>query len=342
MIRISVSTSGVAADIEVTEKETLTAGRVGLQCEFTFGSVWDGLQKIAVFEGAEIKEVALGLEPVVEVPWECLAIAGYRLRIGVTGISPTGETVIPTVWAKVGKIQDSADASTDVTPTATPSVVAQILQAANNAVDVASSVVERANSGEFNGKDGDPGEDGYSPEASVYEEDNEIVISITDKTGTTTERIHNWVNQITNLDGLIEALNYWLNDITPWAYRITIPRASIGNNATIMIGNTMIEGLTLVSSDYPDEQGNPGEGPGFAYLPFLKIGDYYYSPLSWSVKSEWIILKMATVPPPETDVTVYLVALPAGYHGNGSPIELNPEHTVLRFADPWTANTQGG
>ena len=341
MIRINISMSGSVADAEVTEKETLTAGRKGLLCNISFGSGWEGLQKIAVCEGADVKAVPL-VSNTFEIPHECLAVAGYRLRIGVMGISTDGETVIPTVWAKVGKIVEGADAGEEIVKDATPSVVAQIMESSATALDLARNVADRAERGEFNGTPGAPGEDGVSPSASVLEDGNEIVITITDKDGTTTQRIHNWLNEISIHYSLIETLNRMMNDIMPTAYRITIPRASIGNNSTITICNPQITGLTEMSPEHPDGQGNPREISGKAYLPFLQIGSYYYSPQSWCVCDKWIILKMATVPPPATDVTVYLVELPAGYWGNGSPIDLDPENTILRFSDPQTVGTQGG
>ena len=55
MIRISVS----RADATVLETETLTAGRIGLVCEFVFSSDWDDLEKVAVFDGEVAREVML-------------------------------------------------------------------------------------------------------------------------------------------------------------------------------------------------------------------------------------------------------------------------------------------
>ena len=99
MIRININ----RADGTVTEKETLTAGRVGLDCEFTFSSEWNGLNKIAVCEGAEVKAVVMdsGSNAIV-IPAECFSSAGYRLRVGVFGINAAGSIAIPTVWVKVG------------------------------------------------------------------------------------------------------------------------------------------------------------------------------------------------------------------------------------------------
>lgn len=170
MIRLSLT----RADATVTETETLTAGRVGLECAFTFNADWDGLQKIAVFEGAEAVEVALGSANVAVVPPECMATAGYKLRCGVCGFSTTGAEVIPTVWANVGKIKESPDYSDEIAP-ATPALVAQIIAKANAAEETANSVKAQADKGEFNG---------YSPYVAVTDIPGGHRVTITDSVGT--------------------------------------------------------------------------------------------------------------------------------------------------------------
>lgn len=135
------------------EKEVLTEGRVGLEIGFTFSSDWDGLTKIAVFEGAQTIDVALINDRCI-VPHETLAKSGGALRIGVYGQNTAGDIVIPTVWAKFGTVQPAAQPSNKTTTPPTPSVVAQILSAAQNAVVIAQSVRDDADAGEFDGKDG--------------------------------------------------------------------------------------------------------------------------------------------------------------------------------------------
>lgn len=180
MIRVNVS----RADASVTETETLTAGRVGLECGFTFSTEWDGLAKVAVFEGAETIEVALGTASIAVVPPECMATAGYNLRVGVYGLSETEAVVIPTVWAKAGKIKDSANPENDSLAPATPELVAQITNTANSAIDIAREVQAKAENGEFDG------EDGISPTASVSKSGTVATITVTDRNGTTTAEIH--------------------------------------------------------------------------------------------------------------------------------------------------------
>lgn len=171
MIRISLT----RADATVNETETLTAGRVGLECAFTFNADWDGLEKVAVFEGAETIEVALGSANVAVVPPECMATAGYNLRCGVYGMSTEQAVVIPTVWAKAGKIKDSASPDEETLADFTPTLAAQIIAKANTAEEIANSLNEQAIRGEF---------DGFSPYIAVEEIENGHRVSITDSVGT--------------------------------------------------------------------------------------------------------------------------------------------------------------
>lgn len=155
MIRVNVT----RADATVTERETLTAGRVGLKCAFSFDENWDGLQKVAVFRGAEELDVAM-LTDEVTIPWECMAEAGHKLQAGVCGKLPSGEVVIPTVWATVGKVQDSAEPADSEGQEPTPDLVSQIQQNSANALLLAQRVMQMAENGDFDGTDGAPGATG--------------------------------------------------------------------------------------------------------------------------------------------------------------------------------------
>ena len=85
MLKIRVNT----AEAEITEKETITAGRKGLTCKFEFNDAWDGLAKTAVFVGAVSVDVVLVYNTVV-VPPECIERANFPLKIGVYGASADG------------------------------------------------------------------------------------------------------------------------------------------------------------------------------------------------------------------------------------------------------------
>ena len=152
MIKLNVS----AANIAVEEKETLTEGRVGLLCRFSFTGEWAGLAKTAVFDGADSRDVILKSDTVA-IPAECLSTEGYSLSVGVYGKNAAGDIVIPTVYATVGKIQRSAYPSGNEPAAPTPDVVVQIQQAAANAEAMARSVRDDADLGKFNGEQGPQG-----------------------------------------------------------------------------------------------------------------------------------------------------------------------------------------
>ena len=162
MIKLNVS----AANIAVAEKETLTEGRVGLLCQFHFTDEWAGLAKTAVFDGADSRDVILKSDTVA-IPAECLASEGYSLSVGVYGKNSAGDTVIPTVYATVGKIQRSAYPSGKGPAAPTPDVVAQIQQAAANAEAMARSVREDADLGKLGGPAGPKGEKGDKGETGA-------------------------------------------------------------------------------------------------------------------------------------------------------------------------------
>lgn len=117
--------------IRVWNLDTFTSGQVGAKVEFQFGSAWDGLCKTAVFEAHEprckgehnvVSAVVLDSnwdEDICRVPAKVLEIPGYDLSIGVYGLDASGELIIPTVYAKCGRIARGANtdgASEDTDP----------------------------------------------------------------------------------------------------------------------------------------------------------------------------------------------------------------------------------
>lgn len=151
-------------DIRCTRRDTLTTGMVGLTAEFHFNSEWDGIiGKTAVFRSGDVaKEVLILSSGVVTVPWEVFHTAGEKLLVGVYGTDGEGNTwPAPTPYCDAGEIRkgtESAEAGEDPTP----SVVDQILTAAEHAETVAQSVRDDADSGVFDGADGRDGVDGKS------------------------------------------------------------------------------------------------------------------------------------------------------------------------------------
>ena len=150
MLKINVST----AEAVITETELITSGRKGLKCAFSFSSDWSGLQKIAVFQGVATRDIALLSGNEVVVPAECIAKAQFPLKIGVYGAKPDGTIAIPTIWANFGKVLPGTKPSAIPPDEITPDVVAQIEEAASNALYLARNVQSMADSGAFDGTDG--------------------------------------------------------------------------------------------------------------------------------------------------------------------------------------------
>jgi hypothetical protein len=153
MIYLSIRDRDAAAQAT----EPITSGSVGMRVGFSFSESWDGLAKVAVFRGSgQSIDVALTAGS-CEVPHEVLQSAGGHLKIGVYGTGDEGQKVTPTVWADAGSIVEGAEPS-EIEPTpATESLVQQILEAAEEARDIAQSVRDDADAGEFDGQNGAPG-----------------------------------------------------------------------------------------------------------------------------------------------------------------------------------------
>lgn len=156
-------------DATAQATEPITSGSVGLECSFRFSEDWDGLGKVAIFQGSgQIIDVALVGQESCAVPHEVLQRALGHLKIGVYGTGDQGQRVTPTIWADAGRILPGVEPS-EIEPTpATQSLVQQILEAAENAEEIAQSVRDDADAGEFDGEPGpkgdkgDPGESGLA------------------------------------------------------------------------------------------------------------------------------------------------------------------------------------
>ena len=246
MIRLSLT----RAEASVTETETLTAGRVGLECAFTFNSDWDGLEKVAVFEGAETIEVALGTANVAVIPPECMATAGYNLRCGAYGMSASRAIVIPTIWAKAGKIKDSA-APDESLADFTPTLAAQVIAKANSAEETANSIKEQASRGEF---------DGFSPYIAVEEIENGHRVSITDSVGTNEFDVMNGANGV---DG--DSPTIAVSDITG-GHVLTITDKNGTRTVNVLNGEDGAPGAT-------GPAGSPGATGADGYSPTVSITD---------------------------------------------------------------------
>lgn len=177
MVIAKICVDGVTAVASGLSK--IPKGIIGATIEVTFGSFWDGLSKTAVIRGAVTKDV-LDVGNVVEIPAECVAMTGYNLKVGFYGTA--GDTVaIPTIWADLGMVTDAADPSGDTSTDPALPVWAQL----QNQVDALKQ------NGGGGGSGGGGGADGFSPIARVQQTDTGAVITITDKTGTTSATVTN-------------------------------------------------------------------------------------------------------------------------------------------------------
>ena len=95
---------GVTASAYNVKK--IPKGIIGATIKVTFANDWQGLEQMAVFQGVVTKDVVVSGSSIT-IPAECVEEAGYQLRVGFYGVAD--ETLaIPTIWADLGMIQDSA------------------------------------------------------------------------------------------------------------------------------------------------------------------------------------------------------------------------------------------
>lgn len=159
-----------------TSRELLTSGSVNVnEVQFQFSPDWDGLNRTAVFQvGDDATSIILDSDNKCFIPWEALQTPKRTLYVGVYGTNVNGDIVLPTIWASLGEIKCGTTHGEEPEPP-TPDLYDQILGIAKNAEDIAQSIRDDADAGEFDGppgKDGVPGEDGgyYTP--SVDDEGN--------------------------------------------------------------------------------------------------------------------------------------------------------------------------
>lgn len=124
MIVAKIQVNGAIA--HTLYRKVIPAGIIGAQVELEYAEdVWKGLHKTVVFEGAVTKDVVTDAE-VVTIPAEVVAKHGDVLRVGVYGVDADGSIAIPTIWAYIGVVCDSANPSGDTTTDPALPVWAQI------------------------------------------------------------------------------------------------------------------------------------------------------------------------------------------------------------------------
>ncbi len=121
---------------QVKKLNDVTRGMVGATVLFTFSREWDGLSKTAVFRNnREARDqVNISSNQPVEIPWELIADANGELMAGVCGFDETGNVVIPTTWAVIGRINPGAIPSDAPAAPPTPDWTQQIQAQTNEAL----------------------------------------------------------------------------------------------------------------------------------------------------------------------------------------------------------------
>lgn len=158
MLRIHVNSRGARC---WSDGDPITTGSVGYPVEFCFSADWDGLTKIAVFEGSgQAFDVPLINTDTTAIPHEVLTQSGKTLKIGVYGANGDGNIVIPTVYVNAGIILPGTEPSEVDPDIPTPSWAIQVQEAAAEAVATANSVKAAADAGEFDGETGPQGPQG--------------------------------------------------------------------------------------------------------------------------------------------------------------------------------------
>ena len=153
--------SGSACRIENMEK--LTAGSVGAYpITVQLSEEWQSLAVTAVFAAfntaIDVIVIADGAE--IQIPHEVLATEKLPVYLGFHGALPNGTIVRRTVPVLLGSVEPTLMPNSKKEAPPTPSVVDQILAAAAEAVAVAQSVRDDADSGVFDGADGADGATG--------------------------------------------------------------------------------------------------------------------------------------------------------------------------------------
>lgn len=97
------------AKATVLESNAITLGLTGSKVQLIYDDeLWGGLRKKVVFKGAATVEPDITDETLVELPQQVTLARNVSVSVGITGINADGSKQIPTVWATIGTVKDSA------------------------------------------------------------------------------------------------------------------------------------------------------------------------------------------------------------------------------------------
>lgn len=245
MTDILCTANGASATALVSGE--LTSGMVGLPVRFSFDSDWDGLNIVAVFDGGGQRiSVPLLTDMEAVLPWEVIAKANTRLRIGAEGRKSDGSIVIPTVWANAGYITEGAIATDEEGNPPTPGIYDQIMAAI-----------------EAGQLQGEPGDDGVSPTVSVTEIEGGHRVTITDEEGAKSFDV------MDGKDSTVEIVDNLSSTDTDKALSANQGRVLRDHVSTLSKEIALVDGSSVktVNGIEPDENGNvnvEGGGGGIA------------------------------------------------------------------------------
>lgn len=283
VIRINLSKN----EAVVTEREKITSGQVNMvSVKFTFSDEWKELKRLAVFTSGEITKTR-ELDDTNEcfVPAEVTLKKGLPVLCGVYG-TKDGVLVIPSVYAFLGIVEQGAEPDNDET-VKTPGVIEQlyarferVAKIADDAKTAADGVVERADSGEF---DGEKGDDGKTPsyddmtdeqkadflkdavtkkefESTMHTVDLTAITVITDGAGEISEKeIKNTGSDWTNTKGTIDISGY----VEIEATSTFIDTVTLTINGTVYYAN----GISFPDDNLISFKGNVTEPIAFEVSP---------------------------------------------------------------------------
>lgn len=107
----TIRVSGVSATPEI--HSSITAGMRGATVSFDYTDpMWNGLVKNVTFQGVKEKTI-LNAGETVAIPSDTVSEPNQLLMVGVVGVEPGENVVIPTIWAELGVIRSGTYVSED-------------------------------------------------------------------------------------------------------------------------------------------------------------------------------------------------------------------------------------
>lgn len=146
-----------------------TSGMTGARIRIVYNEDWNGFNKTVCFSNGCIQKDILSNEEVLEIPHEVLASPNRELKVGVYGVKDT--VIIPTIWAKIGRVLPGTNPNGDESVDPTPPVYSQIQKQIGSLDDLNTVAKENLVSAINEVKELRPGQIGGVSETFVKEQD---------------------------------------------------------------------------------------------------------------------------------------------------------------------------